>query len=902
MPSIIKIAYTPDNSNALMTIVSMQSIILNNQDNIIDFYIVVDETFKDTYEKLLKSFEKNDNCKSVNIIKTEGYKYNNLSKKLLSTPRMHQFEFGNLIKEDKILYLNSYCFVNSSLRELFEKDIKDYLAAGTEYLYQDQIKQILNIEKKIIYYNSICLINLKKWRENKIFEKFMSLDFLKNYHGHELLSDAECFNYLIDNCKLLDLKYNYTEAWIGNNASISCSNETKINYTKFYMHLTTPVIVTITNAKPIGDDKCENGYINLWWKYAQLTPIYNEIKEYRNINKYKLSTTTAQNSFKYSWLLSRIWPYIKPYWFRILLGFAIAIPLGLLDGVTAFALKPYMDYVIGGKAFNYSWHNFNISISSLQMAFLIPAGVVLFAALQGVLRYLNGYFSYWVSARITNDVKFDLFDRLIHMHPQFFDDNPSGIVISRYMGDPGTASAGIVDNIKTITTSLCGALGLIAVMIYSSWQLAFIGVLILCVAFVPVILIRNRIKEASNKGMVIGGNITTNINETYSGNKVMAAYGLQDRQNRYFRDQVWKAYDIGMSLYKRSGWMSPLMYLIASIGIAIVLGYGTYLINSGQMTAGSFASFVTSLLLLYKPVKTLGNTLTGIQNIFVAMGRVFELFDLAPAIHDCKNPKVLKGLEKSIDFENVCFEYVPNNLVLKNINLHISKNETIAVVGNSGGGKSTLVSLLPRFYNIKSGSIKFDDVDIREYSLKSLRENISMVFQDNFLFSGTIKENILMGNPEATVEELMEAIKSAHLQDMISELPDGLDTMLGERGLTLSGGQRQRVAIARAMLRNAPIVILDEATSALDNESEAIVQKAMDNLMKNRTVFIIAHRLSTIKNADRIAVINEGELVELGTHEELISIPNGHYKTLYEMQFKKQSSSGENLNDTLIFS
>jgi ATP-binding cassette, subfamily B, bacterial MsbA len=602
----------------------------------------------------------------------------------------------------------------------------------------------------------------------------------------------------------------------------------------------------------------------------------------------KLNNTTAQNSFKYTWLLSRIFPYIKPYWFRIILGFLIATPLGLLDGVTAFALKPYMDYVIGGKAFNFSILNHPIAITSLMMAFILPVCVVLFAAVQGVLRYLNDYISAWTSQRITNDVKFDLFHRLIHMHPQFFDENSSGIVISRYMGDPGTASAGIVDQIKTITTSLFGALGLIAVMIYSSWKLAFIGVLVLCIAFIPVALLRKRIKEASNKNMVIGGNITTNINETYSGNKVMAAYDLQDRQERYFKEQTWNGFNINMSLTKRAAWMSPLMYLIASFGIAIVLGYGTYLINTGNMTAGSFASFVTSLLLLYKPVKTLGGTFAGIQNIFVAMGRIFELFDLEPNIKDCEKPIEMKEFNNNIQFKNVNFEYIPNQLVLKNLNLEIPKNETLAIVGNSGGGKSTLVNLLPRFYDIKSGSIKIDGTDIRNFSLKSLRKNISMVFQDNFLYSGSIKENILMGNPEATIEELMGAIKSAHLQDMIQELPNGLDTELGERGLTLSGGQRQRVAIARAMLRNAPIVILDEATSALDNESEAIVQKAMDNLMQNRTVFIIAHRLSTIKNADRIAVINEGELVELGTHEELINIEDGQYKHLYEMQFKKQ--------------
>ena len=373
----------------------------------------------------------------------------------------------------------------------------------------------------------------------------------------------------------------------------------------------------------------------------------------------------------------------------------------------------------------------------------------------------------------------------------------------------------------------------------------------------------------------------------------MAAYELQERQNSYFKEQTWLSFNIGMSLYKRLGWMSPIMYLIASFGIATVLGVGTYLINSGQMTAGSFASFVTSLLLLYKPVKTLGNTLTAIQNIFVSMGRVFELCHIKPEITDRPNAKILSGLNKSIDFENVVFGYVPSHPILKNLNLTVTKNETLAIVGNSGGGKSTLVNLLPRFYDIQSGSIKFDGVDIRDYTISSLRKNISMVFQDNFLYSGTIRENIMMGNPNATEDDLREAIESAHLQDMIAELPNGLDTMLGERGMTLSGGQRQRVAIARAMLRNAPIVILDEATSALDNESECIVQKGMDNLMVNRTVFIIAHRLSTIKNADRIAVLNEGELVEIGSHEELMQIENGHYRALYEMQFKHQEEMTE---------
>lgn len=602
----------------------------------------------------------------------------------------------------------------------------------------------------------------------------------------------------------------------------------------------------------------------------------------------KLSKTTAQNSFEYSWLLARIFPYIKPYLFRIFLGFLVAIPLGLLDGVTAFALKPFMDYVVGQHDWIFHIFGKTYSISYMMLAAIIPFGVVLFAAFQGVMRYLNDYISAWTSQKITNDVKIDLFHKLVYMNPQFYDENPSGIVISRYMNDPQTASSGIVEKIKVFTTSFFGAAGLIAVMLYSSWKLAIIGVLVLCVAFIPVALIRKRIKAASNKNMVISGNLTTDINETYSGNKVIAAYQLQERQEKFFNEQIHESFRVNMSLTKRTAWMSPLMYTIASIGIATVLGYGTHLITSGQMTAGSFASFVTSLLLLYKPVKTLGNTLTSIQTIFVAMGRVFELFDLSSDIVEVESPKVLKGFNSNITFEHVDFEYVENQLVLNDINLTVNKNETIAIVGNSGGGKSTLINLIPRFYNIKSGAIKIDGTDIREFSLDSLRKNISMVFQDNFLFTGTIRENIFMGNLDATEEDLMDAIESAHLQEVIADLPDGLDTELGERGTTLSGGQRQRVAIARAMVRKSPIVILDEATSALDNKSEAVVQKALDNLIKNKTVFVIAHRLSTIQNAHRIAVINEGHLVELGTHDELMNIDGGQYKLLYDMQFRKQ--------------
>lgn len=605
----------------------------------------------------------------------------------------------------------------------------------------------------------------------------------------------------------------------------------------------------------------------------------------------KLKDTTAKNSFKYSWLLGRIFPFIKPFMVRVILGFLVAIPVGVLDGVVAFALKPYMDYVVGQKDLVFQVLNHTFTLSWSLMAVAIPFGVVLFAVVQGVLRYLNEYLTDWTSQKITNTIKIALFNKLVYMDTSFFDENTSGVIITRYLSDTDTAANGVVNNVKTVITSLFGALSLIGVMLYSSWKLALIGVFVLCIAFLPVALIRKRVKATSNRNMVIGGNITTDFNETYSGNRVMRAYNLEERQKEKFTEQVWLGFRNNMSLIKRTGWMSPLMYLIASFGIAIVLGYGTHLITSGYMTAGSFASFVTSLLLLYKPVKTLGNTLTGFQNIFVAMGRVFELFDIEPEIKDDNKCVKFEGLKNNIEFKDVNFEYVKDHPVLRNLNLTVNKNETLAIVGNSGGGKSTLVNLIPRFYDVTTGCILIDGINIKEFSMKSLRQNISMVFQDNFLFSGTIRENIMMGNPNASEEKLNEVIEAAHLKEMLNELPDGIDTYLGERGTTLSGGQRQRVAIARAMIKESDIVILDEATSALDNKSELIVQKALDNLMKNKTVLVIAHRLSTIKNADRIAVINEGELIELGNHEELMNIPNGQYKTLYEMQFKKQEAS-----------
>lgn len=609
------------------------------------------------------------------------------------------------------------------------------------------------------------------------------------------------------------------------------------------------------------------------------------------INEYKLKDTKSKDAFRYSYLSRKFFPYLKPVLPKAMLNLAIAVPLGLLDGVVALSLRPYLDYVVNGNA-EQSW-TFMGNTVQIQSWFaaIIPIGIVAFAVLQGVLKYISNYLTDWTATKMSLSLKRDLFKKLTTMDTQFFDINSSGLILVRFFSDPDVASRDIIEIFKSFIMAIFGVLGLVGVLLFNSWQLAIIGVTVMGIAMTPVMFLRKRIKKVSNASMIVGGNMTTNLNETVGGNKIISAYNLQDMQNEKFKKQTNEQFNLTMSLTKRVGWMSPIMYFICSIGIALVMMFGNHLILTGQLTAGAFASFITSLLLLYKPTKTLGHTLTRLQSTFVAMSRVFELFDMDNKIKSPEHPLMFQGMREKIEFKNVNFEYEEGVPVLKNFSLNVKKGETLALVGNSGGGKSTVVNLIPRFYDVNSGSIEFDGANIKYFNLDDLRKNIAFVFQDNFLFSGTLRENLLMGKLDATEEEIAQAVRLAHLDEFVGGLEKGLDTVVGERGTTLSGGQRQRVAIARALLKNSEIVILDEATSALDNESEAIVQKALDNLMKDRTVFVIAHRLSTIKNADRIVVINEGQLVEQGTHEQLLSIPKGHYRHLYEMQFKNQEGT-----------
>ncbi len=578
----------------------------------------------------------------------------------------------------------------------------------------------------------------------------------------------------------------------------------------------------------------------------------------------------ARNAFVNNY--KRMWPYVKPYWRRGLLSILLAMPIGALEGVIAMSLKPYMDLVMIDK--------------SIQAAWYIPLVIVLFTSLQGALTYAANYLNTWVGAKITNLLKLDLYKKMLGFETNFFSTKNSGDILQMFNRNADAACAGLLTNLKNFVQKVFTALSLIFVLFYNSWQLALVCVTILVVAFLPMTTLKKKIQSVFDSSLVAESSLMTAYNETYAGNKTITSYNLAEYQQNKFKSILDGVFNLQMKMVQRTRWLTPVMHIILSIGIGAAIWFGSYLVLSGIITSGGFVSFLTALIMLYNPMKSLGSNYNSVLMSFMAIERVFNIMDSVPAIADKPDVKEMPSSHKRIEFKDLFFEYNRGVPVLKNINLTVEQGQIIALVGNSGGGKTTLVSLLPRFYDPTKGAILVDGTDIRDFSLKSLRQNIGVVFQDNFLFAGTIRENIMLGNEQATEEQLNTAIKMACLDDFVYSLKNGLDTQIGERGILLSGGQKQRVAIARAFLKNAPILILDEATSALDNKSEAVVQQAIENLMKDKTVFVIAHRLSTIRNASKIVVVNHGEIVEAGTHEELMQHECGAYKTLYDMQFK----------------
>lgn len=580
-------------------------------------------------------------------------------------------------------------------------------------------------------------------------------------------------------------------------------------------------------------------------------------------------------SFKNTYLFqnySKIYPYVRPYLGRAILAILVTLPLGAMDAVIAWVLKPYMDIVMIEK--------------SAKATSFLPLLIIIFSLAQSSLNYAATYLNTWVGNKITMDLKKDLFKKMMRCDASFFDKTTSGDVMFRFNQDADMACSGLLSNLKLFTTRLFSSISLIFVLIYNSWQLSIIAITVLFGALYPLTKVRKKIKGIMDKTVFSGARVMTHYNEAFSGNRVVSSFNLYEYQSNRFNETLRAVFKLGMNMTKKTGMLTPMMHFVVSIGIAGVIWLGSYLITTNQLTPGGFVSFITALLMLYHPIKSIGSNYTSVQMSFLAIERVFERLNAVPDICNKKNAVKISGVKSGVEFDNVCFEYEMGRPVLQNVSLTVKKGQTVAFVGNSGGGKSTLVNLLPRFYDVKSGAVKIDGTDVRDIDIDSLRDQIAIVFQDNVLFAGTIRENIMLGKATATQQEIDRAVHNACLDEFIASLPNGLDTEIGERGTKLSGGQKQRVAIARAFLKNAPMVILDEATSALDNKSEEIVQQAIYNLMEDRTVFVIAHRLSTVKNADKIVVIDHGIVQEIGTHEELLNKQNSLYASLYNTQIK----------------
>lgn len=586
-------------------------------------------------------------------------------------------------------------------------------------------------------------------------------------------------------------------------------------------------------------------------------------------------STAANPSFIRGY--KRFWPFMKRYALLAVIGMLLTIPIGMLDAVVASFLRPFMDRVMVDqeKAFAYN----------------VPLIILGFALGQGLLIYLASIINSFVGGRISRDMKQMLFQRLIGMDTAFYDRNNTGTINFRYATDVDVASSGLMDNLKLFLTKFFSSISLIGVLIYNSWELSIAALGMLVLLIWPMAAVRRRIKKIMNDYVRVGTQVVTLYNETADGVRIVKSFNLISYMNKRFDNVVQYIFRLNMKMVRDTNWLPPVMHLVTAAGVASVLYFGMTLILNKTITPGAFVAFLSALIMLYTPIKSIGKNYINVQKALLALDRIYELMHLSSyELNDLKvnsSKQELKGIKSNIKFSHVSFKYNPDGpWVLHDISFSVPCGSKVALVGNSGGGKSTVCSLIPRLYEIDEGQISIDDHDIRSLSLESLRNNIAMVFQDNFLFEGSVRENLLLGKSNATEEEIQKAIKSAYLDEFVKKLPQGLNTQIGERGMLLSGGQKQRLAIARAIIKNAPLVILDEATSALDNKSEKIVQRALDELMHDRTTIVIAHRLSTVMDADEILVVNDGEVVERGNHEELLK-KNGAYAALYRSQFVK---------------
>jgi subfamily B ATP-binding cassette protein MsbA len=576
--------------------------------------------------------------------------------------------------------------------------------------------------------------------------------------------------------------------------------------------------------------------------------------------------------------LGRIIKYSKPYWLRILVAIIASATLGAMDGAFAYLVEPLLKKIFATK--------------DLTIFTLLPFGVILLFILRAGGRFLNDYYLRTAGELAVRDVRNDIYKSSIVLDLKYYNTNTTGGMMSRVISDVGGMQNGISNVITNIFRDGISAVSLLGVLFYRNWMLALIAFIVIPISAYSAKIIGKRIKRLANEGQLKMADLSSHLQETFSGIKVIKAFGLEERSLTHFQKVAEEFYELIRKSIKYNSISAPTTEMITSLGIAAVIWAGGSMVLRGIMTSTEFFSFITAMILMYKPLKSLNGGYNNVQSSLGAAIRVFEIIDKQPEIADAPEAGSLKISQGVIEFQNVSFRY-NDEYVLQNVSLRAERKQIIALVGPSGGGKTTLVSLIPRFYDVTEGAIIIDGSDIRSVTKQSLVQQIALVDQETTLFNDTLANNIRYGKFDATDEEVITAAKDAFAHEFISQMPDGYNTRIGDRGIRLSGGQRQRICIARALLKNAPILILDEATSALDTESEKMVQMALDNLMVNRTTFVIAHRLSTVLHADQIIVLENGCIVERGSHNDLIK-NSGLYSRLHSLQFSERAADGNN--------
>jgi len=565
----------------------------------------------------------------------------------------------------------------------------------------------------------------------------------------------------------------------------------------------------------------------------------------------------------------RLLSYVKPHWKLVVFALVCMGIVSALEGSKAVLVKPVFDEIFINK--------------DRDMLRLLPFLVILIFALQGIFRYLSSYTTNYVGQLVIKIIRNRLYAHIQSLSLRFFKEHSTGMLMSRILNDVNlmqncvsTAMADVVREDLKIGV-------LLGVVFYRDWQLACLSLTVLPASIYLLAKFGRRVRELSRKGQEEMAGLSSILQETFSGAKVIKAFHTEEREAERFARENERYFAIVKKSIKYFELTSPVQEMLGSLGVAAIIWYGGSQVLSGAKTPGEFFSFMTALLLLYEPIRRLSKVNNVVQQALAAAERVFRMLDQEREVMEPANPIPLPPFSSHIEFNSVSFRY-DTEVVLEDITFRAEKGEKVAIVGVSGVGKTTLVDLIPRFHDVTSGDIKIDGVDIRRLSLASLRRQIGIVSQDMFFFNDTIRNNISYGRDGVTDEEVVAAARMAHAHEFVEKLPDGYNTVIHERGVRLSGGERQRIAIARALLKNPPILILDEATSALDSDSEAAVQDALETAMQHRTTFIIAHRLSTVKNADKIIVLDNGRIVNSGTHTELIA-SDGIYKRLYATQF-----------------